>query len=137
MMTNSNLRKKLLPVTILFVITILGCNSNSEQDSRNTNCDNPGGSVPSPYDSCNTCSCTQSGKIGFCTEVGCIDGGNQPSCYDECLGSGNGPRQCSHQCSPEEVLEPPYNQLTYCNEDGDNGEAFCKEQTDDEFTFCH
>ena len=34
-------------------------------------------------------------------------------------------------------LEPPYNELTYCNEDGDNGEAYCKEQTEDEFTFCH
>jgi hypothetical protein len=109
----------------------------SEIDSRNTRCDNPGSSVPSPYDSCNTCSCTQSGMIGACTEVGCIDGGDLPSCYDECLGSGKGGRQCSAECSPVEDLEPPYNQLTYCNEDGDNGEAYCKEQTDDEFTFCH
>ena len=34
-------------------------------------------------------------------------------------------------------MDPPYNELTYCKVDGDNGEAYCKEQTDDEFTFCH
>ena len=36
-----------------------------------------------------------------------------------------------------DLLEPPYNQLTYCNSDGDNGEAYCREHTGDEFTFCH
>ena len=34
-------------------------------------------------------------------------------------------------------LDAPYNELTYCNKGEDNGEAYCKEQTDDEFTFCH
>jgi len=72
-----------------------------------------------------------------CPEDCSAEGGNQPSCYDECLASGKGGRQCSAECSPVEDLEPPYNQLTYCNEDGDNGEAYCKEQTDDEFNFCH
>ena len=36
-------------------------------------CDNPGGSVPSPFDSCNMCRCSESGEIGFCTEMGCPD----------------------------------------------------------------
>ena len=34
-------------------------------------------------------------------------------------------------------MEPPYNDLTYCKEGEDNGEDYCKEQTNDEFTFCH
>ena len=34
-------------------------------------------------------------------------------------------------------LEHPYNELTYCNEGEDNGEAYCKGQTDNEFTVCH
>ena len=37
-------------------------------------CDKPGETVPSPYDSCNTCACTDRGEIGACTEKGCIDG---------------------------------------------------------------
>ena len=33
-------------------------------------------------------------------------------------------------------LEPPYDKLTYCNKGDDEGEAYCKEQTDNEFDHC-
>ena len=33
-------------------------------------------------------------------------------------------------------LEPPYDKLTYCNKGKDNGEAYCKEQTNGEFNHC-
>jgi len=52
----------------------------AELHSSNTTCNNPGGSVPSPYDSCNTCSCSESGFIGACTEKGCIED-DSPCCF--------------------------------------------------------
>ena len=33
-------------------------------------------------------------------------------------------------------LEPPYDKLTYCKKGDDEGEEYCKEQTDDEFNYC-
>ena len=33
-------------------------------------------------------------------------------------------------------LEPPYDKLTYCNKGDDDGEEYCKQQTDNEFNKC-
>ena len=35
------------------------------------------------------------------------------------------------------LILPPYHELTYCNRGQDDGESYCKEQTGNEFTFCH
>ena len=32
---------------------------------------------------------------------------------------------------------PPYDQLTYCNDDSDNGAGYCKGKTGNMFTACH
>ena len=34
-----------------------------------------------------------------------ISGEDEVSCYDECLGSGKGPRQCSFECSGDDSMD--------------------------------
>ena len=43
-------------------------------EEQRTKCNNPGNSVPSPFDNCNTCRCSDDGFIDGCTEKFCVDG---------------------------------------------------------------
>ena len=43
-------------------------------EEQSTECDNPGNSVPSPFDNCNTCRCSDDGVIEGCTKKLCFDG---------------------------------------------------------------
>eukprot|EP00397_Hematodinium_sp_SG-2012_P021599 GEMP01022324.1.p1 GENE.GEMP01022324.1~~GEMP01022324.1.p1 ORF type:complete len:366 (+),score=79.15 GEMP01022324.1:137-1234(+) len=55
---------------------------NVTQNPSQTNCDNPGGTVPSPDDSCNTCACDIDSMLGECTKEKCYPnpGPEAPHC---------------------------------------------------------
>jgi len=75
-----------------------------------TKCSNPGNSVPSPFDSCNICRCSDKGVIVGCTKQLCIEG------------SGN--------TTPAKT---PFEKLIYCIKDDPN---YCEEQTDGQLNAC-
>jgi len=56
-------------------------------------CNNPGGTVYSPYinDSCNTCACSEAGVLGECTDRNCTETVTQP-CI--CTNENGESRQC-------------------------------------------
>jgi len=73
-------------------------------------CSNPGNSVPSPFDSCNICRCTNKGVIEGCTK-----------------------RLCIEEETPVTPARNPYEKLMYCVKDDPN---FCEEQTDGVLNTC-